>query len=120
MALLKIKSDARPDLGYILIDEKDFDKSIHQKWSSKKEKQSDESITDPHGVSNSVSDFAPLPTQLNINAETTGVEVLMELEGVGKSTAEQIINMRNHTPLTLEQLQARFPRIKWQEFNLVF
>jgi DNA uptake protein ComE-like DNA-binding protein len=126
MTLLKIISDARPDLGYIIIDQKDFNPSIHQQWTHKQEKDTDEPIVDHHASDSSVPDSAQLSIEtiaesaIAINDSGTGVEKLTQLDGVGKSTAEQIITMRSEKPLTLEMLQTKFPRIKWGELNLIF
>jgi hypothetical protein len=119
MALVKILSEARPDLGFILIDQKDFNPSIHKLY---------EEVVEPVHTPKPPKLEASSVAGVRINHPDTTLQDLIDLEGVGKSTAEQIIALRSQrtadgrseNPLTLEILQTKFPRIKWSELNLIF
>jgi hypothetical protein len=108
--MIKIVSDIRPDKGYIIIDDKDFNPDIHIVYSDNPQP---EPITEP--ITEVITEVV-----VDVNSPETTLKDLVELEGVGKATAEQLLELREETPLTLELLIEQFPRVKWSELNLIF
>ena len=103
MGLIKIEAPAKR-LGYRIIEESKFNPEIHSVYKEKTEN----------------APINPLPVEVPtlIKIKTASLDELVSLDGVGKATGEQIIELRDNEEITFELLRTKFPRIKWEELPI--
>ena len=105
MGLIKIEAPAKR-LGYRIIEESKFNPEIHSVYKEKTE-------TTPI---NPLPVIVEVPTLIKLT--TASLDELISLDGVGKATGEQIIELRDNEEITFELLRTKFPRIKWEELPI--
>ncbi len=100
---VKIKHEG----GYCLINQADFDSSIHELYEDAPESNKPEATDQPAPKEESQ------PTTVNIN--TASSDDLTSLQGIGKARAKQIIANRPYE--SLEEAQKKLPDLNWGDLN---